>query len=148
MRPDELKDVLGWIRANHPSLERPATLAVLRNVANADGVPVVFGVLPRDGVMMAALGTAVIVLRPNLSIRRRTEVLAHELAHVWLHADQRHELLDELRKGRTLSPAERSVVIAWREVQEREAEALTSALLAGSTLLEQNHYGLQSARAA
>lgn len=53
------------------------------------GVPIIWRRMPRDARVVAPLGTPVIVLNPDVPPRRHTAVLAHEIAHVFMHLDAR-----------------------------------------------------------
>lgn len=74
-------------RERHPELRIPLTWTVFQLVCEREHVPVVFGPLPADGVVITGLGSAAIVLNSELHPRRHTYRGAHELAHVWLHQD-------------------------------------------------------------
>lgn len=77
--------VLREKRACHPELRRPLDWPGVQEVCAREGVRITHGPLPADAVLLAAHGTAVIVLNNELHPRRHTYRVAHELGHWWLH---------------------------------------------------------------
>jgi Zn-dependent peptidase ImmA (M78 family) len=75
-------------RQIHPELRHPLTWGAVQAVCRREGVLIKKGPLPADAVLLAALGSAVIVLNSDLPPRRHTYRAAHELAHWWLHSDR------------------------------------------------------------
>jgi Zn-dependent peptidase ImmA (M78 family) len=84
----QLAAMLESKRERHPELRAPLAWPTLMSVCEREGVAISYGPLPCDAMLLARLGSAVIVLNSELHPRQHTYRAAHELAHWWLHGDR------------------------------------------------------------
>lgn len=117
-------------RAAHPELQRSRIgMRELRAVAQREGIIFYFTQMSGLGGMASEfMGEFVISLDSNLPPRRHPEVLAHELAHVWLHLSGpgpgHFTGTWQVRRGTSSSPR-------WVR-RDLEADYLAGLLCAGS----------------
>lgn len=118
MATDRVERLVTSKRKRHPELRQPVTYQGIRAVCDREGILVMHGPLPFAGATVSYRGRHVIMVDPRRSPRRETYAIAHELGHVWLHAD------DE--------PAVRHMEEPWPDdPREDEAEAVATMLLQG-----------------
>lgn len=91
MQIDEIAAVLERKRQFHPELTRPLTWPGLERICAREGVRIAFQRLPREAQLVPFLGGWTIVLNKELPFRRHTYRGAHELGHLWLHHDLKHD---------------------------------------------------------
>lgn len=114
----ELDALVEAKRTRHSELRAPLTWAGFQAVCARERVPIAYGALPTDAVLLTALGTAVIVINGTLDVRRHTYRGMHELAHHWAHSTREPVLYTMRDVG---APDER----------EDEAEYIATRLLQG-----------------
>lgn len=88
MRGDRVTRLVEAKRKRHPELRQPVSYQDLRTVCEREGIRVMHGPLPHSGAAISHAGRHVILLDPRRAPRRETYALAHELGHIWLHADE------------------------------------------------------------
>lgn len=84
---EEMTALVAAKRQRHPELRGPVTWDGFLRVCEREGVSVLHAPLPAEGVMLTALGSAVMVLNSRLPARWNTYRGVHELAHHWLHGE-------------------------------------------------------------
>lgn len=92
-------------RRRHPELRQPLSWESLQAVCARERIRIAYGPLPADAVLIAGLGTSVIVLNSELPPRRHTYRGAHELAHAWLHVSS-GPVFHTMRDGNEHDPRE------------------------------------------
>lgn len=74
-------------RRTHPELRAAVSYEGLKAVCAREGIAVLHGPLPTAGAALTYESRSVILIDSRRQARRETYVLAHELGHVWLHAE-------------------------------------------------------------
>lgn len=122
MLSEEIAAVLQRKREFHPELAHPVTWPGMERICDREGVRIAFQRIPRDAQLIPFLGGWTIVLNKDLHYRRHTYRAAHELGHLWLHHDLRHERTERVYNMDT----------GWEEdPREDDAELFAQLLLMG-----------------
>lgn len=112
MKADE---VLARKRSEHPELLAPLTWRAMQRVLEREGVSLVIRPISNHARLLHFEGSWAIVVSSRLPADRRVFYVAHELAHLWLHADT---------LGQTYPPGE--------DPREREADDFAVRLISGA----------------
>lgn len=120
MATDRVARVVASKRKRHPELREPVSYHGIRAVCEREGIVIMHGPLPFAGAAISHAGRHVILIDPRKAPRRETYAIAHELGHIWLHAEE--------------EPVIYHMEEPWPDdPREDEAEALATLILQGWT---------------
>lgn len=88
MPVDRVARIVEAKRSRHPELRGPVSYEDLRRVCEREGIVVLHGPLPFSGAAISHRGRHAILLDRRHNPRRETYALAHELGHIWMHAEE------------------------------------------------------------
>jgi hypothetical protein len=91
MKVEEIAAVLEFKKQFHPELQRGLTWPGFTRICKKEGIAIAFQSLPREAQLVPFLGNWTILLNKDLPFRRHTYRGAHELGHLWLHHDRKHD---------------------------------------------------------
>jgi hypothetical protein len=119
MRRDDIDALCAALRERHPELRRPLTWHGIQRVLRRARVR--YDRVPLDvpAMLLTHGGVSVILLNADLPARAHTEAMAHEFAHIQLHAGEPGELSFHIWRPGSADP------------REREADYLARCLHAG-----------------
>lgn len=78
--------VLEQKREVHPELHAPLKWEGIRAILKKERIRLAYVQMQREAALISHAGVAVILLNSNRPAGRDTYLVAHELAHQWLHA--------------------------------------------------------------
>lgn len=124
MNTESIAEVIARKREVHPELARALTWPGLERICAREGVRIAFQPLPRAAQLAPFLGGWAILLNSDLHFRRHTYFAAHELGHLWLHHDPKHDRAERVY----------NMDAAWaNDPREDDAEMFASLVLMGPT---------------
>lgn len=124
MRVERIVGVIERKRETHPELSRELTWPGFLRICERERIAVRRAPveMPRPAQLVPYRGRWAILLSPGVPRRRHLYLGAHELGHLWLHHDERHERTERVYNMDTHWP---------NDPREDDAELFASLILAG-----------------
>lgn len=127
MNIQQIAGVLEQKRAQHPELARPLSWDTFARVVRREAIALYRHAIKQPAKLVQWEGQWGIVVKSSLAPRQRILHAAHELAHIWLHVDERHERFEQCINYSYPGNA---------DPREQEADYLATALLAPKHLAD------------